>query len=105
MARLYPDGALRPPGFPPCPLACLTLGETSCGHNGHVRRQCRQSGISVDALGTRPSTPCPDCGAVSRRVHSRYRPTLADCPVGGRPWVVRPTVRRFFQDVPPLCGL
>ncbi|MEU1450558.1 transposase family protein [Streptomyces mirabilis] len=56
------------------------------------------SGISVDALSTRPSRPCPDCGVVSRRVHSRYRPTLADCPVGARPWLVRLTVRRFFQD-------
>ncbi|QDO03417.1 transposase family protein [Streptomyces sp. RLB3-17] len=54
----------------------------------------------MDALSTHPSRPCPDCGAVSRRVHSRYRPTLADCPVGGRPWLVRLTVRRFFQDAP-----
>ncbi|MFD8133280.1 transposase family protein [Streptomyces mirabilis] len=73
---------------------------TSCRHNGQATRRCRQSGISVDALSTHPSRPCPDCGVVSRRVHSRYRPTLADCPVGGRPWLVRLTVRRFFQDAP-----
>jgi transposase len=39
---------------------------------------------------------CPACGAVSVRVHSRYARRLADAAVGGRPVVIRLTVRRFF---------
>lgn len=54
--------------------------------------------LLVDALSVCSSRPCPDCGVVSRRVHSRYCRTLADCPVGGRPLLVRLTVRRFFCD-------
>jgi transposase len=56
--------------------------------------------LLVEALSNCPSRPCPDCGAVSRRVHSRYCRTLADSPVGGRPLLVRLTVRRFFCDSP-----
>ncbi|MGW2858205.1 ISL3 family transposase [Streptomyces sp. NPDC001205] len=41
---------------------------------------------------------CPDCAAISRRVHSRYQRHLAELPVGGRRVVVRLTVRRFFCD-------
>jgi transposase len=43
---------------------------------------------------------CPDCSAVSRRVHSRYERHLTELPVGGRRVVVRLTVRRFFCDAP-----
>jgi transposase len=41
---------------------------------------------------------CPDCGTVSRRVHSRYRRQLADTACGGREVRVDLQVRRF------LCG-
>ena len=46
------------------------------------------------------SLSCPDCGALSRRVHSRYQRHLADTAVGGRAVVVDLTVRRLFCDVP-----
>ena len=46
---------------------------------------------------------CPGCGAVSRRVHSRYARRLADAPSAGRRTVIRLTVRRFFCPV-PACG-
>jgi transposase len=39
---------------------------------------------------------CPDCGTVSRRVHSRYRRQLADTASGGREVRVDLLVRRFF---------
>ncbi|MGH3094828.1 MAG: ISL3 family transposase, partial [Streptosporangiales bacterium] len=40
--------------------------------------------------------PCPSCGAWSSRVHSRYQRRLGDGAIGGRPVVIRLTVRRFF---------
>lgn len=42
--------------------------------------------------------PCPDCGTVSGRVHSRYQRHLADAAVGGRPVVIELSVRRLFCD-------
>ncbi|MGQ4390270.1 ISL3 family transposase [Streptomyces sp. SAS_270] len=56
--------------------------------------------LLVEALSNCPSRPCPDCGSGSRRVHSRYCRILADSPVGGRPLLVRLTVRRFFCESP-----
>ena len=38
---------------------------------------------------------CPACGRFSVRVHSRYRRRLADAAIGGRPVLIRLTVRRF----------
>lgn len=45
------------------------------------------------------TSACPSCGVQARRVHSRYRRTLLDLPLGGRP--VHPVVsaRRFRCDV------
>ncbi|MFC4957094.1 transposase family protein [Streptomyces mauvecolor] len=41
---------------------------------------------------------CPDCRMVSRRVHSTYERRLADGPVGGRPVLIRLTVRRLYCE-------
>ena len=41
------------------------------------------------------SSACPLCGAVSRRVHSRYTRTLADLPWQGRAVTVQVRARRF----------
>lgn len=48
------------------------------------------------------SACCPDCRCVSRRVHSRYRRTLADLPCGGEILGLRVLARRFFCRN-PLC--
>jgi transposase len=40
--------------------------------------------------------PCPRCGELSTRVHSRYTRTLADLPWQGRAVRIQLTVRRFF---------
>ena len=45
---------------------------------------------------------CPACGRSSARVHSRYQRRLADAAIGGRPVLIRLTVRRFFCPV-PVC--
>ncbi len=44
------------------------------------------------------SVPCPSCGSMSRRIHSRYMRTIADLPWRGTPVVLRCKVRRFFCD-------
>jgi transposase len=41
---------------------------------------------------------CPDCGTPARRVHSRYRRSLADAALGNRPVVIDLCVRRLFCD-------
>ncbi|GAB3835808.1 transposase family protein [Dactylosporangium cerinum] len=41
---------------------------------------------------------CQACAVPSSRVHSRYRRTLADAPVAGRPIRIVLSVRRFFYD-------
>ncbi|MFN0220087.1 MAG: ISL3 family transposase [Hyphomicrobium sp.] len=52
--------------------------------------------------GTRES-PCPACGAVSERVHSRYWRRAADLPLSGRRVDLMVMVRRFRCDA-VLCG-
>jgi transposase len=52
--------------------------------------------LLVLARASAEAAPCPVCGAVSARVHSRYPRRLADAAVGGRRVVIRLTVRRFF---------
>jgi transposase len=46
---------------------------------------------------------CPSCESPSSRVHSRYRRTVADVPVAGRPVRIMLWVRRFFCDN-AACG-
>ncbi len=41
------------------------------------------------------NSPCPSCGAVSDRVHSRYPRRLADLPIAGRRAVPMLQARRF----------
>src|SRR5512142_210552 len=45
---------------------------------------------------TAPTVPCPDCGAASAHVHSRYTRRPADLPGHGRTTRLVLTVRRFF---------
>ena len=56
--------------------------------------------LLVTARARAPEAACPKCGAVSRRVHSRYARTLADAAVGGRPVAIALAVRRFFCAAP-----
>jgi transposase len=51
--------------------------------------------IAIAAQCERPAAPCPCCGALSHRVHSRYVRTIADLPWQGRRVVLRLTARRF----------
>ena len=46
---------------------------------------------------------CPTCGALSRRVHSRYWRRPADLPLSGHRVELRVAVRRFRCDT-DLCG-
>jgi transposase len=72
-----------------------------------VRIQARTTGLAAD---------CPECGAASRRVHSRYERRLADGAAGGQETLIHLQVRRFFcrngacaritfaEQVPVLAG-
>src|SRR5204863_641236 len=55
-------------------------------------------GVRIEAIPARCEAQCPGCGALSRRVHSRYQRYLADPGLGGRPTTLCLTVRRFFCD-------
>lgn len=48
----------------------------------------------------RPAAPCPNCGHLARRVHSRYQRKLADQPWNGLRVQIRLTSRRWFCDRP-----
>jgi transposase len=47
---------------------------------------------------TRPDSPCPGCGVLAKRIHSRYRRQLADLPWGTHSVSLALGVRRFFCD-------
>jgi transposase len=49
----------------------------------------------VNIRATRLSCPCPGCGVISERVHSRYSRRLADLPVSGRRAFLVLLARRF----------
>jgi transposase len=51
--------------------------------------------IVLQVRSTAPSTLCPECRQPTRRVHSRYRRTVADLPWGGYTVRLRLRVRRF----------
>jgi transposase len=50
--------------------------------------------VIAQAIGSR--SPCPRCGELSARIHSRYTRTLADLPWQGRAVRIELRVRRFF---------
>ena len=60
-------------------------------------------GVVMQARSRAAGAACPACGAWSSRVHSAYVRTVADGPAGGRPVVIRLTVRRFLCRN-PACG-
>jgi len=49
---------------------------------------------------TRPSVPCPQCGGLSRRQHSRYERHPLDLPWRGKTVRMRVHSRRWFCDTP-----
>jgi transposase len=55
----------------------------------------RPESITVAARAAASFGTCPSCGCRSRRVHSRYRRTLADLPCSGRALRIGVVVRRF----------
>ena len=54
-----------------------------------------EDGVAVTIRATSASSPCPSCGVVSARVHSRYNRRLADLPIVGRRVVLTLKARRF----------
>ncbi len=56
--------------------------------------------ITLVAVGRRVAVPCPACGSLSQRVHSRYVRTLDDLPWHGVRVRIEAHARRFFCDTP-----
>jgi transposase len=70
--------------------------------------------VRVQARTCGPAAACPGCGAVSRRVHSRYERRLLDTAAAGQEMMICLTVRRFLCKAPAcpkvtfaeqVCGL
>ncbi len=57
--------------------------------------------VLIAARTAATEAPCPECGLLSTRVHSRYRRTVWDLATCGRPVKVELEVRRFFCREPP----
>lgn len=56
--------------------------------------------LTLIATSTRHAAVCPQCQALSARIHSRYTRTVADLPCVGRQLSLLLRVRRFFCDGP-----
>jgi transposase len=56
--------------------------------------------VVIEARCGSAGAACPICGIWSSRVHSGYARSVADCPAGGRPVLIRLRVRRFFCGNP-----
>ena len=52
--------------------------------------------IQVELRANQPCSPCPSCGRLSSRVHSRYWRTAADLPWEGIPVQILLRARKFF---------
>ena len=54
--------------------------------------------IRIALASSRPTVPCPACGTLAQRVHSRYQRTLADLPWQGLAVTLTLETRRFFCE-------
>lgn len=64
---------------------------------------CDTGATLITVLHAGKASACPGCGALSARVHSRYRRQLADLPMAGRPVRLVLMARRFRCDA-VLCA-
>lgn len=64
---------------------------------------CEADRTVITVRSSRSFGLCPSCGAVSRRVHSRYRRRVADLPLSGNIVQLVVIARRFRCDA-VLCG-
>src|SRR5438105_5722822 len=59
----------------------------------------RESGtVSIALASDRTAVPCPACGTLAQRVHSRYQRRLADLPWQGLAVTLTLETRRFFCE-------
>jgi transposase len=65
--------------------------------------ECDGSTVTITIRHTSGTSPCPACGAIARRIHSRYLRRLIDLPLGGRSVRLTVVARRFRCEA-VLCG-
>ncbi len=58
--------------------------------------------VTIVAQPQSATATCPDCGTISRRIHSYYERLLGDLPWQGRPALLRVQARRF-RCLDPFC--
>ena len=63
---------------------------------------CDGDRTSITVRGSKSFAVCPACGAISRRVHSRYRRRVGDLPISGKCVELQVLARRFRCDA-VLC--
>ena|ERR1700677_706525 len=56
----------------------------------------KDGAIEIELRTHQHSAPCPSCGQLSSRVHSRYRRKIADLPWAGLPAYILLQTRKFF---------
>ncbi len=61
-----------------------------------------EGAVTIAARVARAGGICPTCGTASRRLHSRYRRTIADAPLAACRTTIRLVVRRF-RCAAPTC--
>jgi transposase len=73
------------------------FGSTSLVPSGFTLDRVETVGAGMEMF-VRPvgrTSACPDCGELTSRIHSRYRRSLGDLPLAGRPVRLILMVRRF----------
>ena len=79
----------------------LRAGSNATGSGVRVDAVTEVDGVVVVAVRpTREAVPCPACGQLARRVHSRYLRRIADLPWQGVAVRLELWVRRFRCDEP-----
>jgi len=81
----------------PCPIVHPIL---PFGLPGFVIEevQTEETALLIGARAVTAMRPCPDCGQLASRIHSRYRRIVRDLPVTAQAVQLHLHVRRFFCD-------
>jgi transposase len=76
-------------------MAPKTLNQ-NCAEADLVCYRHKDRAIEIEPRAHQHSSPCPSCGQHSSRVHSWYRPRIAELPWAGLPAHILLQTRRFF---------
>jgi len=81
----------------PCPIAHPILPFVLPGFVIE-EMQTEETALLIGARAITATRPCPDCGQLAIRIHSRYQRVVRDLPVSAQAVHLHLHVRRFFCD-------